>query len=146
MKITALETIRIAKFPNLIWLKMHPSEGIVGLGETFFSPATVEAYVHEAIASKLIGRDPFQIERISKDLVGYRGFRSTGAEMRGTSALDFALRDIVGKATGQPIAQLLGGFSRDKICTYNICAGTAYAGESGAEHGELGACAQPATI
>ena len=54
MKITALETIRVAKF-------------LVGLGETFFSPAPVEAYVHEAIAPKLIGRDPFQIERISKD-------------------------------------------------------------------------------
>ena len=66
---------RIAKFPNLIWLKMHTSEGIVGLGETFFFPATVEAYVHEAIAPKRIGRDPFQIERILKDLVGYLGFR-----------------------------------------------------------------------
>ena len=46
------------------------------------------------------------------DLVGYLGFRSTGAEMRGNSAFDIALWDIFGKATGQPIAQLLGGFSR----------------------------------
>lgn len=126
MKIAALETIRIAEFPNLLWLKAHTSEGIVGLGETFFFPATVEAYVHEAIAPKLIGRDPRQIDRISKDLVGYLGFRSTGAEMRAASALDIALWDILGKATGQPIAQLLGGFSRDKIRTYNTCAGTAY--------------------
>ena len=130
MKITALETIRIAEFPNLLWLKVHTSEGIVGLGETFFFPATVEAYVHEAIAPKLIGRDPLQIDRISKDLVGYLGFRSTGAEMRAASALDIALWDIMGKATGQPIAQLLGGFSRDKIRTYNTCAGTAYMREN----------------
>jgi galactonate dehydratase len=130
MKITALETIRIAEFPNLLWLKVHTSDGIVGLGETFFFPATVEAYVHEAIAPKLLGRDPFQIDRISKDLVGYLGFRSTGAEMRAASALDIALWDIMGKATGQPIAQLLGGFSRDKIRTYNTCAGTAYMREN----------------
>ena len=130
MKITALETIRIAEFPNLLWLKVHTSEGIVGLGETFFFPATVEAYVHEAIAPKLLGRDPLQIDRISKDLVGYLGFRSTGAEMRAASALDIALWDIMGKATGQPIAQLLGGFSRDKIRTYNTCAGTAYMREN----------------
>ena len=130
MKITALETIRIAEFPNLLWLKVHTSEGIVGLGETFFFPATVEAYVHEAIAPKVIGRDPLQIDRISKDLVGYLGFRSTGAEMRAASALDIALWDILGKATGQPIAQLLGGFSRDKIRTYNTCAGTAYMREN----------------
>jgi galactonate dehydratase len=130
MKITALETIRIAEFPNLLWLKVHTSEGIVGLGETFFFPATVEAYVHEAIAPKLLGRDPLQIDRISKDLVGYLGFRSTGVEMRAASAVDIALWDILGKATGQPIAQLLGGFSRKKIRTYNTCAGTAYMREN----------------
>lgn len=126
MKITALETIRLAEFGNLLWLKVHTSEGIVGLGETFFSPQTVEAYVHEVLAPKLIGRDPRKIDKISKDLTGYLGFRSTGAETRGNSAVDIALWDILGKITGQPIAQLLGGFSRDKIRTYNTCAGTAY--------------------
>jgi galactonate dehydratase len=126
MRITALETIRLAEFANLLWLKVHTSEGIVGLGETFFFPATVEAYVHEALAPRLLGRDPRQIDRISKDLAGYLGFRSTGAETRGNSALDIALWDILGKTTGQPIAQLLGGFSRDRIRTYNTCAGTAY--------------------
>src|SRR5579871_5505147 len=126
MKITALETIRIAEFANLLWLKVHTSEGIIGLGETFFLAGTVEAYVHECLAQKLLGRDPLQIDRISKDLVGYLGFRSTGAEMRANSAVDIALWDLFGKATGQPIAQLLGGFSRDTIRTYNTCAGTAY--------------------
>src|SRR3546814_17082821 len=46
--------------------------------------------------------------------------------MRGNSAFDIALWDIFGKATGQPIAQLLGGFSRREIRTYNTCAGTEY--------------------
>jgi galactonate dehydratase len=126
MKITALETIRLVEFANLLWLKVHTSEGITGLGETFFFPATVEAYVHEALAPKLIGRDPRQIDKISKDLTGYLGFRSTGAEMRGNSALDIALWDIQGKATGQPIAQLLGGLTRERIRIYNTCAGTGY--------------------
>ena len=126
MKITALETIRLTEFANLLWLKVHTSEGIVGLGETFFLAETVEAYVHECLAQKLIGRDPLEIDRISKDLVGYLGFRSTGAEARGNSALDIALWDVFGKVAGQPLAQLLGGFSRPKIRTYNTCAGTAY--------------------
>src|SRR5271166_4454875 len=126
MKITALETIRIAEFANLLWLKVHTSEGIVGLGETFFLAETVEAYVHECLAQKLLGRDPLEIDRISKDLIGYLGFRSTGAEMRGNSALDIALWDVFGKVSGQPLAQLLGGFSRPRIRTYNTCAGTAY--------------------
>ncbi len=130
MKITALETIRLEEFANLLWLKVHTTEGLIGLGETFFHPATVEAYVHESLAPKLLGRDPLQIDRISKDVAGYLGFRSTGAEMRAASALDIALWDLLGKVTGQPIAQLLGGFSRDRIRTYNTCAGTAYMREN----------------
>ena len=36
MKITALETIQVAEFPNLIWLHIHTDEGLIGLGESFF--------------------------------------------------------------------------------------------------------------
>jgi galactonate dehydratase len=126
MKVTALETIRLAEFGNLLWLRVHTSEGIVGLGETFMSPIAVEACVHEALAPKVLGRDPLQIDLIAKEARGYLGFRSSGVEMRAASALDIALWDVFGKVCGQPIAQLLGGFSRRKIRTYNTCAGSAY--------------------
>lgn len=126
MKISGIETVRIPAFENLIWVLVHTDEGLTGLGETFFLPKTVEAYLHEVLAARLIGRDPLAIDAISRDLYGYLGFRSTGAEARGNSAIDIALWDIFGKATDQPIAQLLGGFSRGAIRTYNTCAGTAY--------------------
>lgn len=126
MKITHLETFRIDERPNLLWVQVHTDEGITGLGETFYGAKTVEAYVHEYIAPRVIGRDPLQIDLLSNDLVGYLGFRSSGAEVRGNSAFDIALWDIFGKAVNQPIAQLLGGFSREKIRTYNTCAGTEY--------------------
>jgi L-alanine-DL-glutamate epimerase-like enolase superfamily enzyme len=126
MKITAIDTIRIEEFANLLWLRVQTDEGLYGLGETFFLPRTVEAYIHETMAPKLLGRDPLQIDRIAKDLTGYLGFRSTGVETRGNSAIDIALWDLFGKATNQPIAQLLGGFSRPRIRTYNTCAGTGY--------------------
>ncbi|MFZ1703428.1 MAG: mandelate racemase/muconate lactonizing enzyme family protein, partial [Saprospiraceae bacterium] len=67
-----------------------------------------------------------EIDRLSSDLVGYLGYRSTGVEMRGNSAFDIALWDLFGKAVNQPIAQLLGGFTRPDIRTYNTCAGTEY--------------------
>ncbi|TPN53165.1 mandelate racemase/muconate lactonizing enzyme family protein [Mesorhizobium sp. B1-1-7] len=126
MKITAIETIRIEERPNLLWVEVHTDEGITGLGETFFLSRTVEAYLHEYVAPRVIGRDPLEIDLLSADLVGYLGFRSSGAEVRGNSAFDIALWDIFGKVTGQPIAQLLGGFSRRSIRTYNTCAGTEY--------------------
>jgi galactonate dehydratase len=126
MKITGIETLRAEEFANLLWVRVHTDEGISGLGETFFMPKTVETYLHEVAAPKLLGRDPLAIDRIARDLTGYLGFRATGAEMRGNSAIDIALWDLFGKVTGQPIAQLLGGFSRQRIRTYNTCAGTAY--------------------
>ena len=126
MKIVKLETIRIDEHPNLLWVRVHTDEGLVGLGETFMGARAVEAYIHETAAPKLIGRDPLAIDRIARDLTGYLGFASSGAETRGNSAIDIALWDLFGKATGQPIAQLLGGFTRPSIRTYNTCAGTTY--------------------
>lgn len=126
MKITSIETVRIAERPNLLWVLVHTDEGVTGLGETFFGAETVEAYLHEYVAPRVLGRDPLEIDRLAADLVGYVGFRSSGAEVRGNSAFDIALWDIFGKVTGQPIAQLLGGFTRREIRTYNTCAGTEY--------------------
>ncbi|WP_312794914.1 mandelate racemase/muconate lactonizing enzyme family protein [Tianweitania sp.] len=126
MKITAVETVRIDERENLLWVLVHTDEGLTGLGETFYGVSAVEAHVHEFIAPRVIGRDPLEIDLLAQDLVGYIGFRSSGAEVRGNSAFDIALWDIFGKATNLPIAQLLGGFTRKEIRTYNTCAGTDY--------------------
>lgn len=126
MKITRLETIRISERPNLLWVQVHTDDGLCGLGETFFGAQAVEAYLHETVAPIVVGRNPLEIDKLSADLVGYLGYRSTGVEARGNSAFDIALWDIFGKSTGQPIAQLLGGFTRPDIRTYNTCAGTEY--------------------
>lgn len=127
MKITAIDTLRLDEFPNLLWVQVQTDEGLTGLGETFFGPAAAEAYIHESAAPRLIGSDPLRIDRHSKTLLdGYLGFSGSGAEMRGLSAIDIALWDLFGQATGQPIHQLLGGLSREKIRTYNTCAGYRY--------------------
>lgn len=131
MKITRVETVRIDEHPNLCWVLVHTDAGLTGLGETFFGARAVEAYIHETVVPLLHGCDPLAIDAISRKLSGYIGFASTGAEMRGNSAVDIALWDLFGKATGQPIAQLLGGFTRNKIRTYNTCAGTAYMQKGG---------------
>jgi L-alanine-DL-glutamate epimerase-like enolase superfamily enzyme len=39
MKITALETVRLDAFPNILWTLVRTDEGITGLGETFYGPA-----------------------------------------------------------------------------------------------------------
>ena len=133
MKITSLETIRLAEFANLVWVRQHTDEGVTGLGETFMGAAAVEAYLHETVAPKLVGRDPLQIEAINRDLIGYLGWRGAGVETRGNSAVDIALWDIFGKALGVPVSVALGGRSRDKVRTYNTCAGYRYVRDSRAQ-------------
>jgi galactonate dehydratase len=127
MKVKAIETIQLAEFANLLWVHVHTDEGLIGLGETFFGADAVAAYIHESVAPYLLGKDALRIDEHSHALRStYVGFSGSGAEMRGLSAIDIALWDIFGQATGQPIHQLLGGLSRDRIRTYNTCAGYSY--------------------
>ncbi|MDQ3412483.1 MAG: mandelate racemase/muconate lactonizing enzyme family protein [Chloroflexota bacterium] len=126
MKITRIETLRLGEFPNILWVHVHTDEGVIGLGETFYGVAAVEAYLHETAATYLIGKDPLQIDKHARGLYGYVGYRSSGAEMRGNSAIDIALWDLFGKVTNQPLYQLLGGASRERLRIYNTCAGYRY--------------------
>ena len=126
MKITRVETIRLDEFTNLLWVRLHTDAGVIGLGETFFGARAAEAYIHETAAPVLIGRDPLQIERIARDLTPYIGFAGTGAETRGRSAIDLSLWDLWGRVAEQPVYQLLGGLTHDKMRIYNTCASYRY--------------------
>src|SRR5580700_8474911 len=134
MKITAIETIYLPKGVTVhvgaiqyLWVRIHTDEGLIGLGESYPNAEAEAAVVHTRLASVLLGRDPSEIDRLWADMflaVSYSGWG--GAEMRAISAVDIALWDLLGKLTGQPVYVLLGGACRDKIPTYNTCAG--YAG------------------
>ena len=86
MKVTAVETLRLGEFPNLIWVRVHTDEGVTGLGETFFGAEAVEAYIHESVAPYLLGKDPLHIDKHARALtpyVGYRLRRRRGARQLG---------------------------------------------------------------
>jgi L-alanine-DL-glutamate epimerase-like enolase superfamily enzyme len=145
MKITGFETIRLGEFPNLLWLHVHTDQGLVGLGETFFGPRAVEAYIHETVAPLLLGKEALQMDRHARTLQNqYLGFSGSGVEMRGASAVDIALWDLLGQATGRPLHQCLGGLSHERIRIYNTCAGYRYIrAEGGQKTGNWGV--DPAT-
>jgi L-alanine-DL-glutamate epimerase-like enolase superfamily enzyme len=126
VKIIQVETLRLQEFPNVLWVEIRTDEGIVGLGETFLGSRAIEAYIHETAAPYLLGKDPLDIEGHAMALTGYVGYASSGAETRGRSAVNIALWDILGHATGRPLYQLLGGASRHEIPIYNTCAGYRY--------------------
>ena len=133
MKITRLETLRLGEFPNLVWLRLHTDQGVSGLGETSFAAQSVEAYLHEYVAPRVLGRDPLELEALTRSLAGYLGWRGSGVETRAVSAFDLALWDLYGKVCNQPLYQALGGASRNAIRTYNTCAGYRYIRSAGGQ-------------
>jgi len=129
MKITAVETIYLPRGISVhvgaityLWVRIHTDEGLIGLGESYPNAEAEAAIVHSRLAAVLLGQDPSAIDRLWADMflaVSYSGW--AGAEMRAISAVDIALWDLFGKATGQPIYKLLGGASRQSVRIYNTC-------------------------
>ena len=133
MKITRIETIRSPDYPNLIWVQLQTDDKLSGLGETYYLPAAVEAVIHDFAAPLLLGQSAFDRERHWQTLFSHANFFGyAGAEMRAISAIDLALWDLLGKATGQTVMNLLGGQTRETIRIYNTCVNTpAYADQDG---------------
>jgi L-alanine-DL-glutamate epimerase-like enolase superfamily enzyme len=122
MKITKVETIRYIPQPNILWVRIYTDDGLIGLGETYYLPKATEAIVHDMIADFLLDQSPFDVERLWDSVFSWANFFGyAGAEMRALSAVDIALWDLTGQATGQPIYNLIGGKSRDRIRIYNTC-------------------------
>ncbi len=130
MKITRLETFRTGHWPSLIWVRVASEDGLVGLGETWFGAAAVEADIHERIAPLVLGGDASEIGDLTHRMTPYAGFCGTGAELRALSAVEVALWDLAGKAAGRPLHDLLGGKLRERIALYNTCAGPGYVSQS----------------
>lgn len=93
-------------------------EGEVGLGSCFTTQKLVDASLG-VVGPFVIGENALEPERVSEKLhqMGFWHGRG-GALTTAIGGIDMALWDILGKATGQPVARLLGGYYRDRIKAY----------------------------
>jgi L-alanine-DL-glutamate epimerase-like enolase superfamily enzyme len=102
---------------NYVLVKVHTSKGVIGFGEAPTDAVetleTVKFTIDRYMAPGLIGRNPFDIERI---------YESTSLGKDGQivphhaiAAINYALYDIVGKTLGLPLYALLGGLCRTKV-------------------------------
>lgn len=136
MKITEVETIHL-RLPTIteecngtqdaLLVKIRTDNGLVGIGEVDSSPHVVQAifdapYSHTlacGLRQLLVGEDPRDIERLWEKM--YRGtlyFGRRGAAVHALSGADIALWDLLGKATGMPVCQLLGGAYHKRMPAY----------------------------
>lgn len=128
MKITQIETVHVAEFANILFVRIHTDAGLVGLGETYYTPEATRAFIHEMCAPMLIGQDARDVETHWRRLYdATHVYGNRGNEMRGISAIDVALWDLLGQVAGLPLYRLLGGAARERVQLYNTCAGPLYA-------------------
>src|SRR5688572_31230836 len=129
MKIVRSETFVVGNPPphlggvNWVFVKLTTDEGIHGWGEAYGSEvyfASAARLLDEMCEHFVIGADPFAIERLWKTLYasGYTQHADIH-KLSAISAIEIACWDIVGKAAGQPIYNLLGGRYHDQIRTYS---------------------------
>ena len=123
MKVVQVHTYLInpGMSKNWLFVKVETDEGIHGWGEAYTQSdrdRTIELHVQQ-LARYLIGRNPFDIRHFTfmayTDFAGKRGSLELFCAI---SALEHALWDIAGKATGQPVYNLLGGAFRRRIPVY----------------------------
>ena len=105
-------------------------DGITGVGETHGGTAVVEDL--EAIRELVVGRDPFQLASLEQTVAPsgarFGGVRLGGGEdmkelwenklhspPRTFGAVEVACLDLIGKAVGRPVCDLLGGRVRDEV-------------------------------
>ena len=113
LRITDLRVANIDGVPkHCILLKIYTNQGIVGYGEVRDASSATYALM---LKSRLVGENPLQAEKLFRRIRQFGGHSRQGG---GVSGIMVALYDIMGKAYGVPVYQLLGGAYRDKIRFY----------------------------
>jgi galactonate dehydratase len=106
-------------------VKVSTDAGITGWGDAteWARPEGHVAVIEADLAPQVIGEDPFNIEKLWQKMwiAGYVGGKDLSLGMTG---IETALWDIVGKALGTPVYNLLGGRVHDKLRLYgDFCDG-----------------------
>ena len=121
MDLLALESDAMAGFRFHGWLivEVMTDAGHVGIGNAALAPRLTKQTIDLYLKPLLAGADPFDVEFLWQHM--YRktmAFGRKGVGMTAISAVDIALWDILGKATGQPVFRLLGGRTKRTIPVY----------------------------
>ncbi len=103
-------------------VQLKTDDGLTGLGETYGGAVPLRDLA--AARERVIGQDPWQLARIEAAVAGDptmapntdRAWEGTlSSPVQSFSPIEVACYDILGKATGRPVADLLGGRFRDTV-------------------------------
>lgn len=106
---------------GVVLVEVHTDDGLIGIGECIATPsaAAIESYLK--IAGRICtGRSPFENTRLMTECY-HALFQALGTcsaprySGQVLAGLEMALWDVMGKATGRAVHELLGGAVRDEI-------------------------------
>lgn len=120
-KIRRIETHVVGtKWCNWVFAQVFTNDGLEGIGEGTceFQPKAVEAAIRQLATRAVIGNSAFDIERLWQDM--FRGEFARGGPILNSAigAIEMAMWDIVGKALGRPVYDLLGGRVHERLSAY----------------------------
>jgi len=127
LRLSQVDTTRADGTQDAFLLRIHTDEGLVGIGEADTSPylarTAIEMPSSHAIArgvgEVLVGLDPLQVDRVWQTVYHATSYYGRSAlALHVLSAIDIALWDLLGKATGLPVSELLGGRRVDAVPVY----------------------------
>jgi L-rhamnonate dehydratase len=107
------------RFHGWLIVEVFTDAGHVGIGNAALAPRLTKSTIDLYLKPLLVGADPFDSEFLWQHM--YRktmAFGRKGVGMTAISAVDIAIWDILGKASGQPVFKLLGGRTKRKIPVY----------------------------
>lgn len=107
------------RFHEWLICEVETDNGIVGIGNAALAPTITKQIIDTYLAPLVIGEDPFDNEYLWQKM--YRRTHAWGRKgvgMVAISAIDIAIWDIMGKATGKPVFKLLGGRTKEQIPVY----------------------------
>src|SRR5688572_6037355 len=104
---------------NLIFVEVRTDAGITGIGEASLEGKTeaVAGAIND-LAEYLIGKDPTRIEHHWQTMYRHSFWRGGVVIGSAISGIEQALWDILGRALGVPVYELLGGRVRDRVRLY----------------------------
>jgi galactonate dehydratase len=105
-----------------VFLQLVTDDGIVGVGEVYaatFHPSVIERMIRDVFERTVVGTDPFRIETMWRRTYASGYTARPDVSLVGVlSGVEMACWDIVGKAVGKPVYELLGGRVHERLRTY----------------------------
>lgn len=128
MKLVSCKTDIVAVPPphigGMYWffVTLRTEDGIEGVGEVYattFHPKVMVPAIADVFERLLLGEDPHHIERFFRRAYSSGFTQRPDLTMMGVvSGLEMACWDIIGKAAGKPVYELIGGRVHDRLRSY----------------------------